>query len=113
MKAGRKQIVLTDKEKALAFEYVRTSGLNITSLAAILMMAKTTFYDILERDPDFHTGLRSARAEFRSKLVKMAKPEFLLERMFRKEFFLPLGNDKDLINRLEAIEKKLHEQTNP
>jgi len=106
-KAGRKIIKLTDREKELAYEYVRTSGLNKEALSAVMKIAKSTLYDILKRDKDFQTQIRKAKSTFRSNLVKQARPEFLLERLFRKEFFLPQMFEAELLTRIEKLEEAL------
>ena len=72
--------------------YVRQTGLWIEALAALLKISKPTLYRVFKDDPSFLTELEEENQWYRQGLVRRARPEFLLERQFRREFKPPAFN---------------------
>ncbi len=110
-KCGRPKIDLTKKQKDLAVQYVKTSGLWKDRLAKYLGVSRKTLYRILKRDQGFDTALQAADAVFCAEIIKKAKPDFILKTKHREEFIEKIvveeSVDKKLKEFLDRVSKKL------
>jgi len=102
-KVGRPKITLTKKQKDLAIQYVKTSGLYKIRLAKYLRISRKSLYRLLKRDEDFDTDLQRADSEFCADLIKRANPTKILEAKYRDEFHTKKEIELSADRRMEAF----------
>jgi len=102
-KGGRAKIELTDKQKELAIRYVKNSGLWKVRLAMYLGIDVKTLRSILKSDKSFSLVLQTADAEFCGKIIKKAKPDFILKTKYREEFSEKVGVEHRLDKELREF----------
>lgn len=102
---GRPKITLTKKQKDLAIQYVKTSGLWKVRLAKYLGIGRRSLYRLLERDGNFDTALKAADADYCARIISKAKPDFILKTKYRKEFpeKARVGVKSEVDEKLEAF----------
>lgn len=103
-KGGRPKIELDKKQKELAIQYVKVSGLWKQALADYLGISKPTLLQILKEDDSFLTALQAADAEFRKEIIELTKvkrPDFILKTKYREEFPERLEIEHSIDKRLE------------
>jgi len=102
-KVGRPKINLSKKQKDLAIQYVKTSGLYKIRLAKYLGIGRRSLYRVLKRDKNFDTDLQRAEAEFCADIIKRANPTKILETKYRDEFPIKQEIELSADRRMEAF----------
>jgi len=102
-KVGRPKINLSKKQKDLAIQYVKTSGLYKIRLAKYLCISRRSLYRLLERDGDFDTALQRADSEFCARMISKAKPDFILKTKYSGEFPTKQEIELNANHRLEVF----------
>lgn len=109
-KNGRPEVLYSKKQKQLAIQYVKTSGLWKIRLAKYLGISRTTLDKVIRKDKSFWTQLEMADAEFCSANIRKAKPDFILRTKYREEFpenvKLELGGEVKTIRIIQYAKEK-------
>lgn len=91
-------------------------GLNITDSCGLAGVSRVTYYSWLKKRPGFKQDVRKARLTLKkdiiSTILKASKKDWragmtYLERVYRKEFHVATGVEKEMNDRLGQIEEKL------
>lgn len=92
------------------------AGLNISDSCALAGISRVTYYAWLKKTPGFKGEVEKARLTLKKAIIEtilnQAKDDWragmtYLERVYREEFHVATGAEKDLSERLDTIEEKL------